>query len=58
MVDSEKKEIEITPEMIEAGRHHLYDLDLGHNDDRIISQVYVSMARAKRKASPGPAKAP
>ena len=50
MVDSEKKEIEITPEMIEAGVEGLYEsgfYDRRTSADRIIIKKILSQALAQ-----------
>ena len=50
---SEDKEIEITieitPEMLEAGIMKIYGIDLGYNDEEIVSAIYSAMVREKAK---------
>lgn len=45
-------EIEITPEMIEAGLHHLLSFNQyrGSDDEQTVSEIFRAMTRAARSA--------
>lgn len=48
----ETDNIEITPEMIEVGLHHLLSFNpyRGSDDERTVSEIFMSMLRVARSA--------
>jgi len=61
MADSQEREIEITPEMIEAGDdalHGFYSEDLYGESRAVVCAVYLAMARFASKPDFRPSKVP